>query len=130
MTQPLPQAIHDTLNQRGSVMLNFIDRVYYRYNVLNCASGIKLELQRIPVFKQTAKGVWLGNKWDKRFVLNDSRKKYAYPTESEALEGFIRRKQRYLAILRSQMHSTRIALEIAQSGDLSCCVDTPLLLIG
>ncbi len=64
----------------------------------------------LRVVRTTPKGVWLEAFGAPRFVLRDARKKYASPTESEALLSFIARKKRQENILKAQM---RTAIELA-----------------
>lgn len=58
-----------------------------------------------PVIKRTKCGVWIKRDYDPkpRFVLNDSRKKFAYPTKEEAMTGYIKRTECYIKILRSNL---------------------------
>jgi hypothetical protein len=59
----------------------------------------KLYIKEYRVVKKTKKGVWIKsiNPWglgyEQHFVLNDSRKKYAYQTKEQALFNFIKRKE-------------------------------------
>lgn len=81
-----------------------------------------LRPDKYQVIKHTPKGVWLSRfawcSWcavdGKRFVLKDSRKRFAAPTEAEALESFIRRKERHSSILRGQLEDVTDALRIAK----------------
>jgi hypothetical protein len=93
---------------------------WYRVDGLN--DGQLMET-KYPVEKHTACGVWLDldlgwvppeKKRRLRFVLHDSRKKFAYPDRMEALRGFTARKRRQLVILEAQMKSASKALGRAQ----------------
>lgn len=66
------------------------------------------------VTRRTPKGAWIDLGWgDKRFVLLSARKRYACPTEAEALESFIMRKRRQEDIYRDRVQSARNAQEMA-----------------
>lgn len=66
------------------------------------------------VIKRTPKGAWIDLGWgDKRFVLLSARKRYALPTEVEALESFIMRKRRQEDIYQNRIHSAQHAQELA-----------------
>lgn len=94
--------------------------VWYRY--ANYPDGpdntTVIYLQEWPVVKHTPKGVWLGIYGQKKFVLNDARKRYAYPTIELAKKSFIARKQHQIARLRSQLKHAEMALKLMQEGKL------------
>ena len=75
---------------------------------------IDIRLRKYPVAKRTPKGVWLNNYGTKRFVLNDSHKRFACETKELAMESFIARKRRQAGILRAQLRNVEKALSIAQ----------------
>jgi len=69
------------------------------------------------VLRETPKGVWLedgGAFGGKRFVLRDARKRFACPTQEEALESFRARKQRQLKILQAQVRHVETVLRMAE----------------
>lgn len=66
------------------------------------------------VIKRTPKGAWIDLGWgDKRFVLLTARKRYALPTQAEALESFILRKSRQEDIYNNRAASARNAQRLA-----------------
>lgn len=72
------------------------------------------------VVKETPKGVWIKLKGyedctyqRKRFILNTSRKKYAYPSKEEALYSFIKRKEIQIKILSRKLSDTEDLLKLA-----------------
>lgn len=80
-----------------------------------------VELRTFYLHKETPKGFWIGygvpqaglqsyRKW----VSKTSRKRYAYPTEKEALTNFITRNIRRIKILQYQIDSCRTAVCIAK----------------
>ena len=60
-------------------------------------------LSEYPVTRITSKGVWLNIYGTKKFILSHARKRFAYPTKSEALESFIMRKKRQITICNTQI---------------------------
>jgi hypothetical protein len=76
---------------------------------VGCAR-VEVELRRFPVLSHTPKGAWLELGCDKRFVLTNSRKRYACPTIEEAVESFKARKQAQIRILRSQLYTAEEGL--------------------
>lgn len=51
-----------------------------------------------------------------RFVLSSGRKRFAWPTQAEALVSFRARKQRQLSILRAQAARVEEALRLTREG--------------
>lgn len=60
-------------------------------------SGLEIEQQTFVVVKHTPKGVWISfsefSDW-RKFVLNEGRKRFAWPTLKEAMVSFIERKKK------------------------------------
>lgn len=85
---------------------------YYRYvDHRMIDRGPFIVLERYPVIRETPKGVWLALGFgDRRFVLRTARKRWACPTEDEALESFKARKRRQCRILRAQLKHAATAL--------------------
>lgn len=77
--------------------------LYYRYTDINTEDGPRIYLSRYPVIKETPKGVWLNVYGSRKFVLKESRKRFACQTEAEALNSFIARKKRQQCILTAQL---------------------------
>ena len=98
------------------------DTYFYRYEDVVYASPLdefdnptgpgRLEVvrRRYRVVKATPCGVWLDIG---RFVKTSGRKRFAWPTEAEALVSFQARKQRQLSILRAQASRVERALAMA-----------------
>ena len=68
-----------------------------------------------PVVKETPKGCWIDVYGKRKFVLNDSTKRYAYPTKELALQAFIARKRRQCGILRAQLKNAEGLLAYASA---------------
>lgn len=70
---------------------------------------------KYTVERATAQGVWLRPEYGgrSRFVLRDSRKRFACPTVEEAAESFRARKARQFRILRAQIKHIVDALALA-----------------
>ena len=96
--------------------------VWYRYEARHyappldefdniCGEGRReLVLMELPVLRETRCGVRLK---DGRFVLKQSRKRYACPTKEEALASFKRRKEVQISILKAQLRSAEWDLALA-----------------
>lgn len=94
---------------------------FYRYEDMLYGSQISIRLSTYKVIKLTPKGCWIAHNYDhnhlhKRFVLSDSRKKFAYPTKEQAMESFIRRKERQIIYLQANLNRAKNALYTAKNG--------------
>jgi len=94
---------------------------FYRYDFHDVGISIpEIRIYIIEFFlvKETPKGYWIQKKspfmTKKRWIPKESRVRYAYPTKAEALEYFIKRKERYLSILESKVSSTKAAIQAAK----------------
>lgn len=84
--------------------------VWYRYWDHRVEAGYdgsaaEIGLREIPVKRETPKGVFLDmGRWDKpRFVLNEARKRWAYPTKELAMNSFRIRKKCQLGYLQAKI---------------------------
>ena len=104
---------------------------YYRFEDRITAQGdmVVIDLLRFVVVKRTPKGAWISRCWgpqdpfcltssEKRFVLDSARKRYAYPTQAEALTSFRIRKERQIWHLKAQLKIAEAALKEAKKPDL------------
>ncbi len=79
--------------------------------------GVDVYLAKYKIIKETPKGKWVGHsEYSKRFVLNNSRKRYAWETKEKAIESFISRKKRQIEILRMQLSDAEMAYDMALNG--------------
>jgi hypothetical protein len=96
---------------------------YYRYADIRYSNGIDefehslgyfidVVLRTFEVTRQTPKGVWINYGHDKRFILENARKKFACATKEEALESFLARKKRQRSLLIRQLSDTNSAITI------------------
>ena len=93
---------------------------FYRYDSIYYESGPVLHLTKYHSVKETPKGYWVvseyivGNydnyKGLQKWTSKTGRKRFAYPTEQEALYSFIRRKQLQVKILNTQLKNSSILL--------------------
>jgi hypothetical protein len=80
----------------------------------------KLELRDFDLIKETPKGYWIGGKsfehiiW-KKWMSKTSKRRYACPTEKEALDNFILRTEKRIKILDRQLQSCKIGLNLAKN---------------
>ena len=107
---------------------------FYRYEVVEYAEhdidgelvsplipNPKLELREYDLFKETPKGYWIGYgslgysryNW-KKWVSKTCKKRFAYPTTEEAIINFVKRTERRIGILDSQLTACKISLNLAK----------------
>lgn len=91
---------------------------YYRYDAtdsfdLTLDNTKVAELFRFTVLSHTPCGVWISllSIGGKKFILNNSRKAFAYPTKEKALESYYARKRKYVAILTARLEEAKLQLE-------------------
>jgi hypothetical protein len=69
----------------------------------------RLEMRWYQVDRGTPKGAWIGDKLVRLYA----RKRWACPTEEEALESFIARRQRQIKIVSKQLRRAEAELALA-----------------
>ena len=88
------------VDQRWSVTIDPEREIY----------GTRLEvcLRKYEVLRHTEKGVWIKD-WDgsERFVLKEARKRFACPTQKEAIESYIARKDRQIRIYSTRLDQAK-----------------------
>ena len=103
---------------------------YYRYEdrLTSGSEMVVIDLLRFVVVKRNPKGAWISRCWgpqdvlhftssEKRFVLDGARKRYAFPTEAEALNSFVIRKSRQIWHLEAQLRVAKAAKREAEKPD-------------
>ena len=89
---------------------------YYRY--IDIASDYPIiRLEEFEVIKHTPCGVWIklwGDK--KKFILNDTHKKWACPTLELAKESFIKRKEKQYRIYKTKTDNLKLILDNITEG--------------
>lgn len=82
-------------------------------------SSTRLEVYEYHLVKETAKGYWIsyfeGASSGDRWISKTAKKRFAYPTLEEALEGYIKRSERHKAILEARLRDVNIGLELAKN---------------
>jgi len=93
------------------------DEIYYRYKIrYEYYEHINIEILTYKVKKHTPLGVWISQGiYDCHFILNNSRKKFAYPDKATALESFKLRKQRQIELLTEQLSDAKTALYMVEN---------------
>jgi hypothetical protein len=101
---------------------------FYRYEVVHYATGRDidgeytghstpiLECHEYDLIKETPKGYQIGYSFLNRpykWIPKVSKKKYAYLTKEEALNNYIKRTERRLKILKTQIESCKDGLYLA-----------------
>lgn len=98
-------------------LYRYEDVQYASYDPFSDHSGpgeLRVRLRKFPIERRTRKGAWVCG----RFVLLSARKRYACPTQDEAMESFIARKKRQLSIHQYAVARAQTALRIAQREPL------------
>lgn len=90
----------------------------YRYDAFYYNTTIRVELLEFDIISYTPCGAWIWYYGKKKFVNFNWRKAPAYRTKEKALESFIYRKKRYLAILEAKVKQTKLALHLAESDNI------------
>lgn len=92
--------------------------MFYRYqDTLYSEERVMLVKSSFPVLSTTPTGVWLDVYGAKRFVKLDARKRFACPTEAEALESFHARKRRQIRLLKHQLRRAETALTLTEDRE-------------
>jgi hypothetical protein len=85
----------------------------------------KIELITLNLHKETPKGYWIGYgqvsdgfRSHSRWVSKDGRKRYAYPTKEEAMNNYIKRTEKRIKILKSQLEECEYGLMKAKAMKL------------
>lgn len=81
----------------------------------------KIELRTFNLHKETPKGYWIGYghpdnglQSHSRWVSKDGRKRYAYPTKQEAITNYVKRTEKRIKILKSQLQECEFGLSKAK----------------
>jgi hypothetical protein len=61
-------------------------------------------VRQFPVIKETPKGKWIKDLSHKRWVGNDTLRRFAHPTVPEAYAAFLARKKKQRRILKNQLN--------------------------
>ena len=96
------------------------------YGILNdweevVGSYVKVEERNYEVIKETPKGYWikLFSSFDeKKWVSNNAKNRFAYPTKEEALFNFKARKKRQIQILESRLKKAKEALDLLKGMNI------------
>jgi hypothetical protein len=82
--------------------------------------GEHVYVHRFRVIGVTARGVRIDDFCGQKWVSLHTRKRYAHPTQEEAVKSFAARKNRQIAILAAQLERVRKASRIPSSEYLLC----------
>jgi len=82
----------------------------------------KIELRTYELIKETPKGYWIGSRgwkggnwWFEKWIPKESRKRFAYPTKEEALRNYIKRTEKRIKILKSQLQECEYGVRTAKA---------------
>jgi hypothetical protein len=90
-----------------------IPEYLYRFKDIRDTMGIRVIKKKFKVVKETPCGYWVRLYYsfnDKKWVSKVAKKRYAYPTEQEAMTNFKARKRRQIEILSAQLQDAKVAL--------------------
>ncbi len=97
---------------------------FYRFVDRQYSDGVRIVKEEFNLAKETPCGYWIKDEFffGDRWVSKTARKRFAYPSESLALESFIARKKKQIRILESQLNQAKSAyqlgLELKKEGDI------------
>lgn len=97
--------------------------VLYRFEDVVCApplyddnysgsSRVELVMLKLPILKHTPCGVWIGEYGNKKFVNLRAKKCFACPTVEEAMESFLKRKERQRGLILTQLERVKTAIDL------------------
>jgi len=87
------------------------------YSLMGDTKTIKLI--EFEILRKTDCGFWIKSKYDKeRFVLSDSRKRYAYPTKEEAFNNFRIRTSKSYSYSVANLRNAIEFIELVNSHEL------------
>ena len=88
----------------------------YRYEDSFTTAGMDISIREFFVLSETPKGKWIQstNGLYRRWMKNNTKRKYAHETKKQAIESYIHRKNRQIQILESQLNKAKIALNKAK----------------
>lgn len=112
----------------AEVLYRYVDSLVstgYSFDGEPTGSRVDVRLHEFTVLKRTAKGAWIAlwggfrpiegmSRADRRFVLDQGRKRFAHETPNLALASFIARKNKQINIYRARVRNAEIALRRAQ----------------
>jgi hypothetical protein len=96
-----------------------LDNLMYRYVETHYVDSVLVSIQAYKIVAFTPCGMFINVWGKKKWLSNNWRKKYAYPTVEEAEEAFIKRKERQILILSSQLEDAKLARKIVLNDDSS-----------
>ena len=82
-------------------------------------SRVEVVYDRYKIIKRTAKGAWIDNYGERKFVLLTARKKFACETIELAQQSFIARKTRQIEILAAKIDRAEQAIELTKRKVIS-----------
>lgn len=105
---------------------------FYRYELETSVSigddnsvlrfrDIQLNLNKYNLHKETPKGYWIGYGYNEvgslrsysKWIPKVSKKRYAYPTKEEALINYMKRTEKRIKILESNLYDCKRGIELA-----------------
>lgn len=86
---------------------------FYRLNShLGYANCVNFFMDEFNLVKETKCGYWIDHYDKKKWIGKWSKKRFAYPTQREAINGFKYRKKKQIEILTNQLILARLSLQL------------------
>jgi hypothetical protein len=91
----------------------------YRYIVASSryfGQNPYLDLQEYDVVKETDKGYWINLCFGihKKWVSKDGKRRFAYPTKYQAMQNFIKRTEKRIHYLETDLYDCQVSLQSAK----------------
>jgi hypothetical protein len=88
---------------------------FYRFECRNSEVGVQIELITYSLIRETKAGYWIGYLIGGRHICpklipKKSLKRFAYPTKKEALTNYVKRSEKRVRILNSQLQTTELGI--------------------
>lgn len=77
-------------------------------------SNVFIDTEEFTITRETEKGYWIVVNGKDKWTSKTSKRRFAYPTKEEALENFIRRTKRSIAINHYNIDYAKLALKEAE----------------
>lgn len=82
-------------------------------------SNVKLRLSEYDVIRNTPKGYVIKVNYKEKWVPNDTKRRFAYPTKEEAMNNFVKRTQRSIWIMKHNIEFAKLALKEVENPPIN-----------
>ena len=95
------------------------DKLFYRFRDLNYEDGVRVVREELILVKETPCGYWIDDpKWyysiirEMKWVSKTARKRFAYPSEEQAIESFVARKRQQIRYTKARLRRAEQAYQL------------------